>query len=53
MIPMPENPTVAILTDAQGKPLKVASNISRELKVVTTQDPAVFADEACNKPFVS
>jgi hypothetical protein len=53
MYPLPINPTVNILTDADGRIISVASNIDPlpELKVTVTQDRHEFNEEAANKPF--
>lgn len=49
---IPQNPTVNILLNPEGKVEAIANNIDPEI-VVTTTDPAVFRDQALNKPFNS
>ena len=53
MFPLPVNPTVVALTDANGKVLKVANNIATlpEFAVKVTTDPKVFEEEAKGKTF--
>jgi hypothetical protein len=53
MTPLPVNPKVVILTDANNKPIRVASNVAPvpELDVIVTNDPAKYRDEALGKPF--
>lgn len=53
MIPLTVDPIVVILTDGQGTPIKSATNVSPDLKVVTTQDPAEFAELAKGRPYGS
>jgi hypothetical protein len=53
MIPLTVNPTVVILTDGQGNPIKTATNVASDLAVVTTQDPAEFDELAKGRPFVN
>lgn len=54
MTPLPVNPTVVILVDANNKPVTVASNVAPlpELNVVVVTDPAAFNEAALGKPFV-
>jgi hypothetical protein len=53
MTPLPSNPTVVILLNADGLVQKVASNIALlpELSVVVTQNSLAFDQEALGKPF--
>jgi hypothetical protein len=53
MIPLTVDPTVVILTDGEGNPLKTATNIAQDLKVVTTQRLEVFEELAKGRPFVN
>ena len=48
---MPENPTVALRLDQQGRVTAIASNLSPDLTVVITRDNDTFKAEAANKPF--
>jgi hypothetical protein len=52
---IPQNPTVNVLLNPEGKVEAIANNIAPigELIVTTTTDPAVFRDQALNKPFNS
>lgn len=52
MIPLTVNPTVIILTDAQGEPRKTATNVASDLEVVTTQSATEFDELAKGRPFV-
>lgn len=53
MYPLPQNPTVNVLTDASGRIIKVASNIAPlpELTVKVFTNAQEFEGEAINKPF--
>ena len=53
MYPLPVNPTVAVLIDEDGKPVKAASNIAPlpELTVKVFTNAQEFEEEAANKPF--
>lgn len=53
MYPLPTSPTVAILIDACGNTVKVASNIAPlpELTVKVFTNAQEFEEEAKNKPF--
>lgn len=46
MIPLTQNPKVVLLVNELGQPLQMATNVSQELEVITTQDPWVFSDES-------
>ncbi len=52
---IPQNPTVNILLNPEGKVEAIATNVAPigEISVTTTTDPAVFRDQALNKPFNS
>lgn len=50
---IPQNPTVNILLNPEGKVEAIANNIDPEIVVTTTTDPAVFRDQSLNKPFNS
>lgn len=50
---IPQNPTVNILLNPEGKVEAIANNIDPEIVVTTTTDPAVFREQALNKPFNS
>ena len=51
MTPLTANPNAVLLVDAENRILGLASNIASDLKILVTRDPAVYADEAANKPF--
>jgi hypothetical protein len=51
MTPLTVDPTVVILTDAQGKPISIATNVASDLKVITTMDITEFEEEAAGRPF--
>ena len=53
MYPLPVNPTVAVLIDKDGNPVKAASNIAPlpELTVKVFTNAQKFEEEAKNKPF--
>jgi hypothetical protein len=53
MTPLPSNPVVVILCGDNGEVLRVASNIAPlpELKVIVTDNPHEFKEEALGKPF--
>lgn len=53
MTPLPVTPKVAVLIDAAGNPVAVASNIAplAEMEVIVTTDVAKFDEEAKGKPF--
>jgi hypothetical protein len=52
---IPQNPTVNVLLNPEGKVEAIANNIAplNELVVTTTTDRAVFDKQAGNKPFDS
>ena len=52
---IPQNPTVRILLNPEGKVEAIANNIAPigEITVTTTTDPEVFRDQALNQPFNS
>jgi hypothetical protein len=52
MIPLPVDPTVVVLTDGTGKPIRVATNVAPDTKVMTTQRPEVFDELAKGRPFI-
>ena len=55
MTPLPVNPTVVVLVDANNKPVTVASNIAPlpELNVQVVRTPEEFNEAALGKPFVN
>ena len=48
---IPQNPTVVILIDENGKFVSAANNVDPELNIVITRSPEQFADETLNQPF--
>jgi hypothetical protein len=52
MIPLTVNPTVIILTNAQGEPRKTATNVASDLEVVSTQSVSEFEELSKGRPFV-
>jgi len=53
MTPLPQNPIVVVLVDGSngGAPLRVATNVSADTKVVVTDNPHEFKELAEGKPF--
>lgn len=52
MTPLPQNPKVIVLVDANGTAVKTATNVAPDLEVVVTNDPVKFAVDVANQPFV-
>jgi hypothetical protein len=52
MTPMPVKPTVVVLVDENGNPIKHASNIP-ELTVITVVDPKAFEAFAQGRPYTN
>lgn len=52
MTPLTVNPNITILTDKDGKVLKVATNVAPDIKVTVTRGEAWFNDLALGKTFV-
>jgi hypothetical protein len=52
MIPLTVDPTVVILTDEQGNPRRIATNVAQDVQVITTQTPDEFDELSKGRPFV-
>lgn len=53
MINLTENPKIVVLLDPHGKPIAQATNVSKDVKVVITDDRGEFEEEAKGMPFDS
>jgi hypothetical protein len=51
MTPLPTNPNVVILVNAEGKVEAVATNVAPELNVTVTTNPTTYNEAALGKPF--
>ena len=48
---IPNNPTVILRMDEDGRVKAIANNISQEINVVIVRNDDLFKDEAANQPF--
>lgn len=53
MTPMPSNPTMVILIDPSGTPVRVASNVAipPELNLIVTVNADEYREASCGQPF--
>ena len=52
MTPLPQNPVVVVLVNEQREVVASATNVSPDLKIVTTRNAERFEQEALGKSFV-